>query len=111
MVKDSVAYRVSAQEHSEELVVQLRVTSKIASLHLHPSKTSPDQISASRSIVELPIDDSLGRDDPNLRILLAMQAAALAEIGRQMRSGGQGVHVPEPLDLADLKRFPVATSR
>ena len=37
--------------------------------------------------------------------------AALAEIGRQMRSGGQGVHVPEPLDLADLKRFPGATSR
>ena len=112
MVKNSVARRIPAQEYSEEFVIQLRIASKVASLHLRPSKTSSDNTSASRGIVELPINDSLGHDDPNLRILQAMQAAALAEIGRQLRNGrGQGVHVPQPLDLADLKRFPGAESQ
>lgn len=109
MVKNSVACKMNAQEADEELIVHLRIAQSFASLDMRPAKTSSNHNSAPRGAVELPIDDSLGQDDPNLRILQAMQAAALTEIGRQMRSGrGQGVHVPEPLDLSDLKRFPGA---
>jgi hypothetical protein len=107
VVKNSVAHRVDAPEHDDDFIIQVRIASKFASLHLASSKTSIDDTSARRGLVELPINDSLGHDDPNLRILQAMQAAALAEIGRQMRRG-HGVHVPQPLDLADLNRFPIA---
>jgi hypothetical protein len=111
VVKNSVARRMDALESAEELIIQLHVAPKVASLHLRPSKTNAEPTSMPRGVVELPIDDSLGHDHPNLRILQAMQAAALAEIGRQLRSGpGQDVHIPQPLDLADLKRFPGGSS-
>ncbi len=109
MVNNSVSRRVDVRECADEFIVQLHIAQTFASLQIQSLKANADNISSPRGVIELPIDDSLGHNDPNLRILQAMQAAALAEMGRQLRGGrGLQVHVPQPLDLADLKRFPGA---
>jgi len=84
----------------------------MASLHFCGVRSGADNIAVPRGTIALPIDPQLGSDDPNLRVLYAMQVAARTEIERQ-RSGASDahVHVPQALDLSDLRRFPPSTSR
>jgi len=94
------------------MVIHLQVADNIASLHFWGLGTAADNDPGSRGVLELPVDPGLGPADPNLRLLRAIQLAARAEIDRQRSGDRPGfVHVPEPLDLSDLGRFPSSGAR
>jgi hypothetical protein len=92
---------------SEDAVIDLDGASNIASLCLFASRIGQGDTPPLRGHIALPVDPQLGKDDPNLRVLCAMQVAARAEIDRQRSSASARlVHVPQRLDLSDLRRFP-----
>jgi len=93
-------------------VVNLRISADVVSLHLVASGANAEgDAPAPRGSIALPIDPLLGPEDPNLRLLRAMQAAAAAEIDRlQSAAASEFVHVPQRVDLSDLQRFPSSTA-
>ena len=96
----------------DDMTIHLRVAASCASLLLCASVVGADNDPRVRVICELPVNPVLGQDDPNLRVLRAMQVAAAAELERQRVVGGVlRVHVPQPLDLSDLHRFPAPNRR
>ena len=76
----------------EALVLELQVTKRTVSLHLHPDG---GRVTPENTLIELPIDPALGRRDPNFRILRVVLDAAEAEIDRQEREAATAP-VPPP---------------
>ncbi len=112
MLNTVVKARTAPRDRLNNLNIHLQVASNFASLQLRASGTGADDTPAPRGFFELPVDPLLGQDDPNLRVLRAMQVAAMAEIDRlRMGATAQLVHVPQPLDLSDIQRFPSSASR
>ncbi len=47
-----------------------------------------EPVRASNRLVELPVDESLGGEDPNFRLICALQVAAQSEFDRQSLIAG-----------------------